>query len=70
MLSKYQLLIYDSYKKLVPNLFLVDARIKNKKDRKNGKALYKLMSNAVYGKIMANVKNRIDVRLLNNKKTI
>ena len=70
MLSKYQLLIYDSYKKLVPNLFLVDARIKNKKDRKNGKALYKLMSNAVYGKIMANVKNRIDARLLNNKKTI
>ena len=70
MLSKYQLLIYDSYKKLVPNLFLVDARIKYKKDRKNGKALYKLMSNAVYGKIMANVKNRIDVRLLNNKKTI
>ena len=70
MLSKYQLLIYDSYKKLVPNLFLVDARIKNKKDRKNGKALYKLMSNVVYGKIMANIKNRIDVRLLNNKKTI
>ena len=70
MLSKYQLLIYDSYKKLVPNLFLVDARIKNKKDRKNGKALYKLMSNAVYGKIMRNVKNRIDVRLLNNEKTI
>ena len=70
MLSKYQLSIYDSCKKLVPNLFLVDARIKNKKDRKDGKALYKLMSNAVYGKIMANVKNRIDVRLLNNEKTI
>ena len=70
MLSKYQLLIYDSYKKLVPNLILVDARIKNKKDRKDEKALYKLMNNAVYGKTMTNVKNRIDVRLLNNEKTI
>ena len=70
MLSKYQLLIYDSYEKLVPNLILVDARIKNKKDRKDEKALYKLMNNAVYGKTMANVKNRIDVRLLNNEKTI
>ena len=70
MLSKYQLLIYDSYKKLVPNLILVDARIKNKKDRKDEKALYKLMNNAVYSKTMANVKNRIDVGLLNNEKTI
>ena len=42
------------------------------KNRKNGdedeKALYYLMSNARYGKAMVNVKNRIDVRLLNNKK--
>ena len=39
---------------------------------KNGdideKASYKLMSNAVYGKIMEILRNRIDVRLVSNKK--
>ena len=38
---------------------------------KTGKALYKLMSNVIYGKAMENLRNRIDVRIVSNeKKTI
>ena len=35
---------------------------------KDGKALYKFMSNAVYGKTMEILRNRIDVKLAGNKK--
>ena len=35
---------------------------------KDGKTFYKLMSNAVYDKVMKNLKNRVDVRLVNNEK--
>ena len=35
------------------------------KDRKDS---YKLMSNALYGKITKKIRNRIDVRLVSNKK--
>ena len=35
---------------------------------KDGKALYKLMNNSVYGKTMEKLRNIIDVRLVSNKK--
>ena len=35
---------------------------------KDGKALYKLLKNDVYGKTMENLRNRIDVKLVSNKK--
>ena len=35
---------------------------------KDGKALHKLMNNAIYGKTMGNLRNRIDVNLVNYEK--
>ena len=35
---------------------------------KYGKGLYKLMNKAIYGKAMKILRNRIDVRLVNNEK--
>ena len=37
---------------------------------KDRKALYKLMNNAMYRKAIENVRNRIDVKLVSDKKTI
>ena len=37
---------------------------------KDGKALYKWMNNAVYGKAIKNIRNRINVKLVATKKTI
>ena len=35
---------------------------------KDGKALYKSMNNAIYGKTIEKLRNSIDVKLVNNKK--
>ena len=35
-----------------------------------GKALYKIMNNSIYGKAMKNLRNRINVKLVTTKKTI
>ena len=39
-----------------------------KSNDKYGKALYKLMKNAIFGKTMEKLRNRIDVKLVNNEK--
>ena len=39
-----------------------------KNEDNDEKALYKLMNNSVYGKTMKNLRNRINVKLVNNKK--
>ena len=49
--------------------FNTNKRIEAEKNKgKVGKPLYKLMNNAIYGKTMGNLKNRIDVKLVNNEK--
>ena len=35
---------------------------------KDGKTFYKLMRNTAYGKTMKNLRNRIEIRLVNNEK--
>ena len=44
--------------------------VAEKNGDKDGKALCKLMSYVVYGKTIKNLRHSIDVRLVNNKKTI
>ena len=41
---------------------------KQKNDDKDGKVLHKLVNNAEYGKTMENLRNRIDLKLVSNKK--
>ena len=43
----------------------IEAETNNDKD---GKGLCKLRNNAIYGKTMENLKNRINVKLVNNEK--
>ena len=54
---------------MVTTICWVQQKKKNgssKKDNKDGKALYTLMNNPVYGKTMKNLKNRINVKLAMN----
>ena len=37
-------------------------------ENKDGKALYKLVNNIIYGKTMESLRNRIDIKLANNEK--
>ena len=49
--------------------FNTQERIKVERNRHKGrKALYKLINDDVYGKIMGSLRNRIDLILVNNKK--
>ena len=51
--------------------FITQKRIEAEKNKdKDGKALYKLMNSAVYGKAMENLKNRINVKLVNKRKRL
>ena len=51
--------------------FSTQKRIEAEKNGdKDQKALYKLMNNAVYSKTMINLRNRIDVKVVNNGKAI
>ena len=71
MLSNYQLKITYLYNILVGNVKKLESNLEAEKNEdKYGKALHKLMNNAIYGKTMENVRNRINVRLASNEKRL
>ena len=58
---------------MVKTIYRIQHTKKNRSRKnggKDGKALYNLMNNAVYGKTMRNLRNRIGVKLLTTKKTL
>ena len=67
-----KILEFSQSKWLKPYIeFNTQKRIETEKNGdKDGKSFYKLMNNAIYGKTMENLRNNIDVRLVNNKKEV
>ena len=68
--KKHCVLKFNQSELLKPHVeFSIEKRIEEeKKSDKDRKAFYKLMENAVYGKKMEKLRNRIDVRLTSNEK--
>ena len=66
----YRVLEFNQFQWLKQNVeFNTQKRIEAEQNsHKDGKALYKLMNNAVSGKTMENLRNRIDVKLVSKKK--
>ena len=66
----YLVLEFNQSQWLQPHTeFNTQKRIEAEKiNDKDGKALYKLMNNAMYEKTMENLRNRIDIKLVNNEK--
>ena len=66
----YRVLEFNQSQWLKPYIeFNTQKRIEaEKKNDKDGKALYKLINNAIYGKTMENMRNKISVQLVNNEK--
>ena len=68
--KRHRILEFNQSQWLKPYIeFNAQKRMEAEKNNdKNGKALYKLMNNAIYGKTMENLRNRINVKLVNNEK--
>ena len=69
----YRIIEFNHSQRLKPYFELNTQKVieAEKNDDKDGKALYKLMNNVVHGKTIENLRNRrIDVRIVNNKKSI
>ena len=47
------------------NLAQKEEQKQKKNDGKDGKALYRLMNDAIYGKTLENLRNRFDLKLVN-----
>ena len=60
---------YIAYQNLINHIKLTKKKNRNIKEKeKNGNALYIFMNNAIYGKIIENLRNKTSVRPVNNEK--
>ena len=64
----HRVLEFNQSQWLKQNVEFNTQKSRKKDGGKDEKALYKLMDSAVFGKTMETVRNRIDVKLVSNKK--